>query len=635
MPIKKQKLSLLLIFIAFFGIQSASPMYGNYGNNNNNNDISNLLSAANRAIGTAQAAETTANEAYIKATQANQLVDRGVQKIDDAVRTAELAMTQKAETAAKKAANETKGELKQELQGVVQQAKTYRNEAEKQKNEVAAFTQTCHVEATNLINDLKTAKKEVDNKIENKYRDMKDKILDDKFNHQKKIIDLQTAEVEKQENIKIQKAKEYEIATRNEKIATAKETEKLREETDIRVKKATLDLELEKIKTEKIEDGKIQLELQKQKIDAGVFDTEAKERRKADIEKNKDRLAFYTNIVGRLESFATDPKKVAILGTAVIGTAAGIYAAKHGLPVLISHLVQPRVVSETSKKSWFGYKAPTELMNMSDLTFAPALQKQLLDIADRVQTARLYDENLPNVMFYGAPGTGKTAFAKALAHCCDVDYALTSGSEFAKITDLNLANKELRKLIEWGKVSDKGLIIFIDEAESLFANRKLPTTSKSVQDFINTFLALIPEKSQKNLMFIFASNHPFKLDDAITNRVGISVEFTLPAAEERTKILSTYLNKFANANEDALVTLDPIVQKNLPQYAKALEGLAPRAIKYVAEEMIVYARRQDNKQLSDKIAKEAIQAGITSIQQNEAWAAERDKWVKEQLAATT
>ncbi len=330
--------------------------------------------------------------------------------------------------------------------------------------------------------------------------------------------------------------------------------------------------------------------------------------------------------------FTKDGDRMLKVGTFVVASAAGIYATKYGIPVLISHLVQPRVVSETSKKSWFGYKAPTQQIAMSDLTFAPELQSQLLDIADRVQTAQLYNENLPNVMFYGAPGTGKTAFAKALALCSGLDYALTSGSEFAKITDLNLQNKELRKLLDWGMASDKGLIIFIDEAESLFANRKLPTTSKNVQDFINTFLALIPEKSQKNLMFIFATNHPFKLDDAITNRVGISVEFTLPQAPERTKILTTYLEKFAHENPDALVTFDPVVQKNLARYGEALEGLAPRAIKYVAEEMVVYARRQKNRQLSDELARHAIKSAITSIQQTEHWATERDKWIKAQTA---
>ena len=140
---------------------------------------------------------------------------------------------------------------------------------------------------------------------------------------------------------------------------------------------------------------------------------------------------------------------------------------------------------------------------------------------------------------------------RALAYSSGLDYALTSGSEFAKITDLNHVSNELRKFLNWAKRSKNGLIVFIDEAESLFANRKLLTTSKATQDFINTFLALISDQSQKKVMFIFATNHPFKLDDAIINRIGINVEFTLPEAHEREKILFMYLVKVAQENEVA------------------------------------------------------------------------------------
>ena len=63
--------------------------------------------------------------------------------------------------------------------------------------------------------------------------------------------------------------------------------------------------------------------------------------------------------------------------------------------------------------------------------------------------------------FYGAPGTGKTTFVRALAYSSGLDYALTSGSEFAKITDLNLVSNELRKLLNWAKRSKMGLLFLL------------------------------------------------------------------------------------------------------------------------------------------------------------------------------
>ena len=130
------------------------------------------------------------------------------------------------------------------------------------------------------------------------------------------------------------------------------------------------------------------------------------------------------------------------------------------MPVLINYLTRPRVISETSRPGLFEWFKSQKNIDINDLIFTPSLQKQLLDLLLRVQTAKKYNEALPNVLFYGAPGTGKTAFVKALAYSSGLDYALTSGSEFAKITDLNHANNELRKLLNWAKRSKNGLDCF-------------------------------------------------------------------------------------------------------------------------------------------------------------------------------
>lgn len=336
----------------------------------------------------------------------------------------------------------------------------------------------------------------------------------------------------------------------------------------------------------------------------------------------------------KLEKMIDNPKRIIKFVLAITTIALGVYAAKYGIPMVMNYFTQPRVVSETSRKSWFDWSEPQQKRVPHDLIFTPSLHKQLFDLALRVQSAKIYNENLPNLLFYGAPGTGKTAFAKELAYYSGLDYALTSGSEFAKITDPNLANNELRKLLNWAQSSANGLIVLIDEAESLFANRMLPTTPKSVQDFINTFLALIPDKSQKNVMFIFATNHPFKLDDAITDRIGISIEFTLPEKAEREKILSTYLEKFAQENIEAIVDLAPEVVEALPRYAGSLEVFCPRAIKFVAQEMIVNARQQASKQVTTEIAQGALDQVKRSLEQTEAWGKARAQWAKALVAAS-
>ncbi|MFH1831781.1 MAG: AAA family ATPase [bacterium] len=352
----------------------------------------------------------------------------------------------------------------------------------------------------------------------------------------------------------------------------------------------------------------------------GIYEQAERIRAQAPIEAEKVKWKNIREIIG-------DSRPIIKIVLATIAVALCIYSIKYGMPVLTNYFMQPYVVSETSRTGFFGYFKAQQNIDIKDLIFGPSLFKQLSDVLSRVQTARIYDEALPNLLFYGDSGTGKTAFAKALAYASGLDYALTSGSEFAKITDLKIANNELRKLLNWAKKTDKGLLVFIDEAESLFANRKLPTTSKSVQDFINTFLALIPDKAQKNLMFIFATNHPFKLDDAIIDRVGVSIEFTLPDAPERERILVRYLENFAQENKEALVGICPEVVEKLARYAESLKGLAPRAIKFIAQEMVACARRQENKQLTDDIALAAIDQAKHSLEQILQWKKERDEWV--------
>ena len=56
----------------------------------------------------------------------------------------------------------------------------------------------------------------------------------------------------------------------------------------------------------------------------------------------------------------------------------------------------------------------------------------------------------------------------------------------------------------------------------------------------------------------------------------------------------------------AVVDVHPEIMQNLFSYAEKLEGFSPRAIKFVAENMIINARRQDTRLLTHEIALQAI-----------------------------
>lgn len=327
-----------------------------------------------------------------------------------------------------------------------------------------------------------------------------------------------------------------------------------------------------------------------------------------------------------VQAMLEDPHLLAWGVFAAIALAFSLSITSCGVPVLMKHWTKPHVICETSQRGWLARWGKRPKVDFDELIFNSSLQEQVVELVARVQAAAKNDEPLPNVLFYGAPGTGKTACVRALAYASGFEYALTSGSEFIKITNLHEANNELRKLLQWAQSSDKGLIVFIDEAESLFANRLFPSTPKITQDFINTFLTLVSEQSQKKVMFIFATNQPFKIDDAILNRVGVSIGFTLPEQKERERILAHYLEKFAQENKQAVVTLSAECIQKYDEYASKLDGFSPRAIKYIAEEMIINARHQEARQLTDVLAQVSIERAKNSLEQMNVWKKERDEW---------
>merc|ERR1711971_102266 len=91
--------------------------------------------------------------------------------------------------------------------------------------------------------------------------------------------------------------------------------------------------------------------------------------------------------------------------------------------------------------------------------------------------------------------------------------------------------------------SRKGLILFVDEADAFLRKRSSETISEDMRSTLNAFLYRTGDQSDK-FMLVLASNTPEQLDWAINDRLDEVVEFALPGAEERERLVRLYFDKY-------------------------------------------------------------------------------------------
>ncbi|KOS18602.1 ATPase family AAA domain-containing protein 1-A [Escovopsis weberi] len=157
-------------------------------------------------------------------------------------------------------------------------------------------------------------------------------------------------------------------------------------------------------------------------------------------------------------------------------------------------------------------------------------------------------DKIPGCLLYGPPGTGKTMLAKAVAK--------ESGANILEISGASINDKwvgESEKLIRAVFTLAKKLspcVVFIDEADSLLANRSMFSNRASHREHINQFLKEWDGMEETNAFIMVATNRPFDLDDAVLRRLPRKILVDLPLQKDRLAILNLLLRG---------ETLDPAV----------------------------------------------------------------------------
>jgi len=168
--------------------------------------------------------------------------------------------------------------------------------------------------------------------------------------------------------------------------------------------------------------------------------------------------------------------------------------------------------------------------------------------------------NIPNMLFYGSAGVGKTSTAAVIADMLQTEYLYINGSEE---TGMDVLRVKINQFVTSTNWDNKKKIVIIDEAD-----RMLGKTQDAMKSAIETF--------SKGCSFIFISNHKNKIIPPLQSRLQ-AVSFQFSKAEiERTKkdffkaVLGILETEEVKYNKKVIAN---IVQKIFPDMRKCLNEL--------------------------------------------------------------
>lgn len=187
--------------------------------------------------------------------------------------------------------------------------------------------------------------------------------------------------------------------------------------------------------------------------------------------------------------------------------------------------------------------------SLDEIILTQSTKDQILDVATYAENSQLvfdiwgfsrthkYSKRV-GINLYGAPGTGKTMAAHAIAKQLGKKILIVN---YADIESKYVGEtpKNIRKVFEAAKSS--GSILFFDEADAILSKRVTNMTQAvdvSVNQTRSVMLMLMNEYQD---FIIFATNFIENFDPAFMRRISVHVKFELPDFECRKKLWAMYI----------------------------------------------------------------------------------------------
>jgi DNA polymerase III delta prime subunit len=168
---------------------------------------------------------------------------------------------------------------------------------------------------------------------------------------------------------------------------------------------------------------------------------------------------------------------------------------------------------------------------------------------------------LPNFLFCGTAGVGKTTVAKALCNEIGAEYLLINGSEESGIDVLRTKIKSFASTVS---LTDAKKVIILDEADYLNPNSTQPALRAFIEEFSN------------NCRFIFTCNYKNRIIEPLHSRCSV-IDFKIENAEKQEIAASFFkrtmgILKAENIEADQKVVAE-LVTKHFPDWRRVLNEL--------------------------------------------------------------
>ena len=251
-----------------------------------------------------------------------------------------------------------------------------------------------------------------------------------------------------------------------------------------------------------------------------------------------------------------------------------------------------------------------QTVTFKDVAGCDEAKEELEDVIKFLKNPKKFQKlggKLPKgVLLYGAPGTGKTLLAKAVAGEAGVSFFSASASEFVEMF-VGVGAARVRDLFDQAK-KNAPAIIFIDELDAV-GRRRFAGIGGGHDEREQTLNQLLIEldgfESKQGIILMASTNRPDVLDPALIRPGRFDRHISVPAPDlkGREEILKVHAKK---------VKLGPDV--DLKQVAKGTPGFVGADLANVVNESAILAARADKDAVGKEDMDEAIERVIAGPQ---------------------